>query len=415
MATQEGIDSPVSYRQLFTVPGFSRLAAGGLMARLADAMWNVAIVLFVLQRFHSPTLAGLTVFLGIFPSLVVSPVAGALLDRYGRSRLIALDFAIAFAALALLVGLAASGHLSVALLLPLVTLGGLTRMLSTGGQRSLLPILLPRHFWDRGNALDSSAYTLTSIAGPALAGVLAGMRLGDLRSELALLVSALLYAGAAAVFFQLRDPVVRSSTDASIWHSAWEAVRYVVAHASLRGLALSLTVINIAGGLLIVAVPVLVLDHFHGSAAMVGAIWAIQGISGVAAGLVFGRINSEGRERMTMAIGAFITALAWFLVLVWTTLPVLIIAIAISGLAVGPYDVALFSIRQRRVPVVWFGRAFAVSMSLNFAGFPIGSAIAGPLISVSMSAALGIATIAALLCAVFTLLLIPKVGESGAD
>jgi hypothetical protein len=37
------------------------------------------------------------------------------------------------------------------------------------------------------------------------------------------------------------------------------------------------------------------------------------------------------------------------------------------------------------------GRAFAVSMALNFAGFPIGSAIGGAVVPISLEAAIGIA------------------------
>ena len=40
-----------------------------------------------------------------------------------------------------------------------------------------------------------------------------------------------------------------------------------------------------------------------------------------------------------------------------------------------PLTVAMFSLRQRATDPKWYGRAFAVSMNLNFSGFPIGSAI----------------------------------------
>ena len=41
---------------------------------------------------HSAPLAGLVTFLSISPGNLVSPIAGALLDRHGRRRLIILDF-----------------------------------------------------------------------------------------------------------------------------------------------------------------------------------------------------------------------------------------------------------------------------------------------------------------------------------
>ena len=54
---------------------------------------------------------------------------------------------------------------------------------------------------------------------------------------------------------------------------------------------------------------------------------------------------------------------------------------------------ALFSLRQRSVSTALLGRVLAISMSLNFLGQPIGSAIGGPL--VAGSARLGIAAAAA--------------------
>src|SRR5260370_1170224 len=49
-----------TYRRLFALRGFPRLAIGTLLGRMAGEMWQIALVLFVLQRFPSPALAGLT-------------------------------------------------------------------------------------------------------------------------------------------------------------------------------------------------------------------------------------------------------------------------------------------------------------------------------------------------------------------
>src|SRR5438270_12275439 len=133
-------------------------------------MMQLALVLFVLQRFHSPGLAGVTVFLAIAPGIVVSPIAGALLDRHGRVRFIILDYVVGALSLLLIVGLAATGRLAPAALLSVVTLGSLTYSLSNSGARSLLPLIVPKRLSDRANALDSLAYAVTGAAGTALAG-----------------------------------------------------------------------------------------------------------------------------------------------------------------------------------------------------------------------------------------------------
>jgi nitrate/nitrite transporter NarK len=148
MTSEAGTTDPtngvVSYRQLLRIEGFPQLAAATLLARTRGQLWEVALVLVVLQRFQSPALAGFAAFLAVAPGLVASPLMGALLDRYGCLRLIQLDLGIAATALALLAALAAADMLTPALLLLIVTLSSLTNPLTVCGTRALYPLVTPR-------------------------------------------------------------------------------------------------------------------------------------------------------------------------------------------------------------------------------------------------------------------------------
>src|SRR5437868_1322512 len=171
-----------TYPELFRIRTFPRLASSVVLARTANALMQLALVLFVLQRFHSPTLAGVTVFLAIAPGIAVSPIAGALLDRHGRVRLIIVDYAVGALSLFLIAGLDAAGPL--------------TRAVSTS--------------------------------------VLADARDG------------LLYV--------------------------------VVRNASLRGLAIVVSFVNVGFGILIVALPVMIFQRISGDAGLVGELWALLGL-----------------------------------------------------------------------------------------------------------------------------------------
>src|SRR5256712_7818731 len=98
---------PAGYGELMRVPGFARLSTGLLLGRLGGSMMFVALVLFVLERYHSPQLAGATAFTAAIPGVIVAPLAGALLDRYGRARLVVLDYLVAAIVLGLIAGLSA--------------------------------------------------------------------------------------------------------------------------------------------------------------------------------------------------------------------------------------------------------------------------------------------------------------------
>ena len=95
-------EAAASYRALLHVPSLARALAGMQTARIAQSMLGLGLVLFTLEHYRSPELAGLVTFAGIAPGILVSPIAGALLDRHGRTRLITLDFLIAGASLALI-------------------------------------------------------------------------------------------------------------------------------------------------------------------------------------------------------------------------------------------------------------------------------------------------------------------------
>jgi MFS family permease len=396
------IDSPPSYRRLFAIEGFPRLVASMLLARVAGQMVALILVLLALQRYGSAELAGVVTFLAVAPGIVASPIAGALLDRHGRTRLVVLDFFIAAASLALIAGLAAGDTLPVPLLLVIVTVSSLTQPLSNTGVRTLFPLIVPVPLWERANAIDSNGYVVASIIGPALAGAL----VAGLGSPAALAVTAAIFAIAGVVAIGLRDPATRTDTG-RLLADAWRGLLYVSRHPTLRALALSVSTANLGWGIFFLTLPVLVLQDFGGGPESVGLLFAVLGISGSVSVLLMGRVSTLGRERQLLATSMLGHAAAFGLILLFPHPIVVAIAMIGLGISSGPLDIVLFTLRQRRTDPAWLGRAFAVSMALNFAGFPIGSAIGGAVVPWSISIALAAAVLFQILGAVFSMVAIP--------
>jgi MFS family permease len=374
-----------------------------LLARTATTMVELVLVLFALERFHSAGLAGAVTFLALAPGLLLSPVAGALLDRHGRVKLMVVDYVVAATALALIVGLGATDLLSEAPLLAIVTVMSLTFPLSTTGVRTMFPLIVPRPLWERANAIDSNGYVVSSIFGPAIAGAL----VATVGSLWALALTAALYAVAAVTTVPLRDPLGRVP-HGGLLADAWAGLVYTWRNASLRGLGISVSTANVANGLFFIALPVLVLSRLGGSAAQVGQLFALMGVTAAVSVLFVGRVRTEGRERPLLAGAMLLTGLGYGLVLLSPSLLFAALAMALIGLATGPFDVVLFTLRQRRTDPAWLGRAFAVSMSLNFIGFPIGSALGGAAAPISLELAFLVAVALEGIAAALSFALIPK-------
>src|SRR5437870_925560 len=115
-----------SYRALFAVPSVARLLLGMQIARIGNSMVSIAIVLYTLATYRSATLAGIATFFSFFPGMVVSPIAGALLDRHGRTRLVILDYVVGLICLILMGGLALANALPSWLLIFITAISSLT-------------------------------------------------------------------------------------------------------------------------------------------------------------------------------------------------------------------------------------------------------------------------------------------------
>lgn len=374
-----------SYREVFRQPGVAALLLSLLVARFGGQMVGVVTVLFVLERYHSPALAGLVALASILPGTLTSPLAGALLDRYGRIHLIVFDYVVGALTGVTIALLAAADALPPWLLVLVCALSSLSYPLAGTGARSLVPLLLPPRLWDRGNALDALTYEASSILGPAVAGFGVAL-IGALPTLVAL--GATWIAG-ALLLLRVSEPAARSTGDRHLLREAWDGLVYVLLrNRALRAISILVPVANIASGISLIAVPVLVLTRLHGGPAQVGLLWSAMGAGGVAGNLLGGRIPSAGRERRLIAIGYGGSAAGLLILAAAPNLAAAAAGLFLGGLLTGFGDISMFGLRQRAAEPEWLGRAMSISMMVNAAGRPVGSGAAGPLIAVSVRFAL---------------------------
>jgi hypothetical protein len=404
-----------SYRALLRVPTLGRILVSMQVARTAQSMLSVAIVLFTLATYDSPGLAGLVTFAAVFPGLLVSPIAGALLDRHGRVLLIVLDYTVAVAALTLIGGLAMADLLPAWLLVVIAMVSSVTGLFSHSGLRSLFPILVPRPLWERVNAVDSNGYVVATIIGPPLA---AGL-VATIGGPATIMAIAIAFAVAAVVMIRVPEPHVETATTGRLLRDAWLGLRYFWHNPTLRGLGLSLSVVNLAFGMTTIVIPLAVIEVLGAGQWVVGVVFALSGISGMVSALVFGRVDTRGREWTMIVVPMLLSAGAVALILPVVGAGGIAVGLGAGlaflaahslsiGLLQGPLDVALFTVRQRRTDPAWMGRAFAVSMAVNFMGFPVGAAAAGAIAAVSLPAAVGMGVVACLAGGALAARMVPR-------
>ena len=381
------------------------------IARIAQSMISIVMILFALERYNDPSLAGLVAFASIFPGLLISPIAGALLDRHGRVRLIILDYIVVTATLGLIAALSLLDRLPAPLLVAIVTVTAVTGPLSSSGLRSLFPLMVPKPLWERVNAVDSNGWVVATVIGAPMGAVVAKL----LGFEVAMIGIAVAYASSAVVMIGAPDPRTDVASTGNLMRDAWLGLVYTWNNRTLRGLAISLSVLNLSSGVVQIVVPVLILKRLGMGDEVVGYMFGLSGLFGIVSAFISGRVKTEGRERRMILIPCvgfgFATA---FLLWPGSLLPIAL-SMALAGLLNGPLDIAMFTMRQRRTDPAWMGRAFTISMNLNFSGFPIGAAITGVMVSIwPIEFALIFGLVTNLAAVVLGYLLIPR-GDEAAE
>ncbi|WP_436847626.1 MFS transporter [Streptomyces avermitilis] len=355
--------------------------AGAALARAGDEMSGPALLLAGLTITGSAVeaswlLAGITV-----SAAVGGPLLGAFLDRAARpGRLLAGALALYGTGLAVvLVGL---GRLPLALTVSIAVLAGLFGPALSGGWTAQLPRAVASEGLPRANALDAMTFNLASLLGPALAGGLAQL----LGAPGAVVVAVVLIGLATPMAWRLPPAPGPAPGGASVVADLTAGIRCITRTRPLARATLTSVISCAAQGMLVACAPLLG-ERVLGGAGHGAMLLSCTAVSALATNAVLARRPGVLAPDTLVRCGALVQAAA--LLLAATVHPALVIAAAfIAGAGEGPQLTALFAVRHREAPEHLRGQIFTTGASLKITGFAAGAAVAGPVATGSLRAAL---------------------------
>src|SRR3970040_741356 len=135
-----------NYRDIFSQPSQALFWGGFTFSALGDAMTRVALTWYVYERTQSAEALGWLTVCYTGPIIVGGLVAGTLLDRFDRRRVMVWDNVIRGLAVALLPIAQALGMLTLYHVYTVAAVYGLLLMISLAGGPALIPSLVaPEH------------------------------------------------------------------------------------------------------------------------------------------------------------------------------------------------------------------------------------------------------------------------------
>jgi MFS family permease len=272
---------------------FRLFFAGQVISLVGTWMQQVAMSWVVFQmtrnldQTHQDVSAywlGVVGFAGQIPAFFLAPVAGVLVDRWNRHRLIILTQTLAMLQAFLLAGLTLSGTVSVAWIVVLSVALGLINAFDMPGRQAFLSEMIDTKE-DLANAiaLNSSMFNAARLVGPALAAVL----LAAVGAGLCFLLNGVSYVAVLAALVAMRvRPREIETQRKHLYHGLREGFAYAFGFPPIRSILMLVGLLSMAAMSYSVLLPVIATQMLHGEETTFGLLNVAGGL-GALVGAVY--------------------------------------------------------------------------------------------------------------------------------
>jgi MFS family permease len=259
--------------------------AGQSVSLVGTWMQQVAMSWLVYRLTGSAMLLGVVGFTSQFPSLLISPVAGVLADRWNRRRLLIATQTFAMLQAAFLAVIVLTGAVQVWQIILLSLFLGVVNACDIPIRQSFL-VEMVEHRQDLGNAiaLNSSMVNGARLIGPSIAGML----VATVGEGICFALNAVSYLAVIMALLAMRiSPASHQGRPRRhMLHELREGFVYAYTFAPIRSILLLIALVSLMGMPYIVLVPVFAKEILHGDAHTFGFLMAAAG-SGALAGTLY--------------------------------------------------------------------------------------------------------------------------------
>ena len=256
--------------------------AGQLVSLCGTFLATVAVSWLVYHDTQDPRWLGYVGFAGQLPLLLVTPLAGVIVDRTDRRRLLVLTQVLSMVQSAALGGLYLAGMLSPQIIALLAFAQGMINAFDMPARQAfLVEIVNDRADLPNAIALNSTMVHAARLVGPALAGLL----IYAIGPGYCFLLDAATYLAVIASLLALTiTPRALPPKGPGVAHELREGLRYAWGHRPIRALLLLMAVLSLAGMPAFGTLVPIFAHHFAAAEAVTGAAVGTDAAADAAAG-----------------------------------------------------------------------------------------------------------------------------------
>ena len=357
------------------VPDYRRYIGAQLGANMGLWMQRVAQDWLVLQITDSSGVAiGFVTALQFLPFLFVAPWAGVLADRISRQVVLVFTQSLLIALSIAMAVLVVTDSITTTWIYVFALLSGVAAAIDSPARQAILGDVVGQENLVNGVALNSVAFNISRILGPAIAGVLIALW----GTSEVFVITAILFGLSLVLLAKMKSithprdhAIVRGNTKPTLG----QGLRFVGSDSTMLFCMLAVFIVATFNLNFQLTTALMSTVEFGGDAAAFGILTTILSMGSLLGSLLAAR-RKNVRIRLVVA-AAVILGLASALTGIMPTRLTYALALPLCGLFAMTFTTSVQSYVQVRTPAHMRGRVMGIYTVVFFAGTPVGAPLIG--------------------------------------
>lgn len=354
---------------------FSVIWIGQLVSGLGSGLTGFALPVWIYQETGSAEAFGLLFFAATVPTVLMSPFAGALVDRWNRKLVLVASDGIAAALSLVIAALVFTGSFEVWHLFVISVLGAAVGTFSDPAFMATMGVLVPREHFTRASGLLQTSGAVNGILTPLLAGVLVTtVGLGGV-----LLIDFATFLVGMATLAAVRIPPQPPSGQPRrpLLREAWDGWAFVRARPGLLLLLVYFPALNLVVGMANPLFSPLVLAF--ATPAELGLVVSLSSVGMLGGGLLLSAWGGPRGKVRGLVVGQMLGAVCMALTGLRPWLPLVAAAMFVTMLLTPMAQACSQSLWLSKTPQEMMGRVLAIRRMLALSTMPLAALACGPL------------------------------------
>jgi len=359
---------------------FTLIWISQIVSVIATNMTAFGMTIWVFEKTGSATSLALVQVFFITPFLLISPIAGVMVDRHDRKTMMMVSDLVAGLATVGVLILQGFGILQVWHLYVAAVFQGLGNAFQWPAYSAAISTMVSKEQYGRANGMMSLVEAGPGVIAPLLAGALLliiGLT-GILFIDVATFILAILVLLAVYVPNPPRT-VEGMAGQGNVWKEAAYGFQYIFARPSLLGLQMVFFFGNLFGGIWLILVAPMVLARTGNNSLMLGSLQTVGAVGGVVGGIIMSAWGGFKRRVHGVLGGWLWSGIVGMLVGTVLGMPFWMVGMALSFIVFPLVNGSNQAICQSKVAPDLQDRVFSARRLIAWFTNPISPIIAGTL------------------------------------